>query len=149
MKSMVFAVLTLLAGTGALFVGCSVSSEVRAKKGWPTTDGKIVERGVGAPMHTSGRSFLPRAVYTYTVGGKSYKNDQVYLVKGTGGTSDDMKALVDGLPDPVPVHYDEDNPAESYLVTNSMSTFYIALAIGILLLIIGGLQLAVVATKSS
>jgi len=146
---MVFAVLTLLAGAGALFVGCSVSSEVRAKKDWPTVDGKIIERGVGAPLPGSNRGYLPRAVYTYTVNGKAYQNDQVYLVKLTGGTSDDMKELVDGLPDPVPVHYDADNPHDAWLVKNSLSTYYLALAFAIVLFIAGALQLLIATTKKA
>ena len=147
-KSLIFALLTLLAGGGAMWGACRVSSDIRGAKDWPTTPGTISERGVGAPMTTEHRMYLPRAVYTYEVAGKKYTNDQVYLIRGTGGTSTEVKQLVDELPTPTDVHYDPDNPQSSYLVVNPMGTYHVLLAFAIGALVLGALQLLVVVTKT-
>lgn len=145
---MLWALLTLLFAGIALYMAFHVSSEVRRCRDWPTVQGTILERGVGEPMGTSrGRSFLPKVVYTYTVGGTAYTNDQVYLIRRTGGPADDMQKLVDGLPNPVPVHYNPQDPAKSWLLMNSMSTFWLLLTFGIVTLLIGLLQAYVTWSK--
>lgn len=79
-----------------------------------------------------GRTYMPHVKYTYAVRGKDYTNDQVYLIRRSGGLKDKMQELVDGLPDPVPVHYDRQDPARSYLLTNPMITVWIMFGFGIL-----------------
>ncbi|MBA3540676.1 MAG: DUF3592 domain-containing protein [Deltaproteobacteria bacterium] len=144
MKRVAFAVLTLVAGAVALWAAFYIAGEVRRNRDWPTVPGKILERGVGEPMSGRGRSYLPHVTYAYAVDGKPYVNDQVYLIRRTGGTSDEMQALVDRLPDPVPVHYDPAQPSSSYLLVNSMTTFWILVVFGSLVLVVGVLQLFVV-----
>ncbi|HEY0254155.1 MAG TPA: hypothetical protein VGC41_21650, partial [Kofleriaceae bacterium] len=92
--------------------------------------------------------FLPRAVYTYEVAGKAYKNDQVYLVRKTGGTSTQVEQLVAELPDPVTVHYNPADPQASYLVVNPTSTSTLLLVFAIGAFVLGALQLLVVVTKT-
>lgn len=128
---MALALLTLVAGLLAVGFGRHVLGKIRAERSWPTVAGKILERGVGGAMG-GGRTYMPHAKYTYAVGGKDYTNDQVYLIRRTGGLKDKMRALVEGLPDPVPVHYDPEDPTRSYLLTNPMSTVWILLGFGVL-----------------
>ena len=61
-------------------------------------------------MGTRGRSYLPHVKYIYSVEVQQYVHDQVYVIRRTGDIADKMQQLVDGLPDPVPVHYDPEQP---------------------------------------
>lgn len=147
-KRLAFAALFLLAGALALWMAFYVGGEIGKKRDWPTVAGKILERRVGEAMGR-GRMYLPHVKYSYEVGGKSFTNDQVYLIRRTGGTHDEMKKLVDELPDPVPVHYNAKNPADSYLLVNPTGTKWILVAMGVLALLMGVAQLLVALTKKS
>ena len=147
-KRLAFAALFFIAGGIALWMAFYVGGEIKQKRDWPTVPGKILERRVGEPMG-KGRMYLPHVKYSYEVGGKRFTNDQVYLIRRTGGTHDEIKKLVDELPDPVPVHYDAANPAESYLIVNPTGTKWILVAFGALALLMGLAQLLVALTKKS
>lgn len=131
----------------AFWFAFRVSDDIRRKRPWPTTPGKILERRVGEPMGTRSRSFLPYVKYTYVVEGKTYTNDQVYMIRRSGGMHDSMQKLVDGLPDPVPVHYDPKDPASTYLVANPTGTSWTLVAFGALLLLMGVGQLLIIWNK--
>ncbi|HVV88704.1 MAG TPA: DUF3592 domain-containing protein [Kofleriaceae bacterium] len=148
-KSIVIAVLCFAFGGLALWGGLRVSGDVKKHRDWPTVPGKILERRVGEPMGTRGRSFLPYVKYTYTVDGKEYTNDQVYLIRRTGGLHDKMQQLVDGLPDPVPVHYDPKDPSQSFLLVNPSSTQWILIAFAVFAIFVGLAQLLILWNKQS
>jgi len=144
-----YAALFLGFGALALWGAFRVSGDIRKGRGWPTTSGKILERKVGEPMGTRNRSFLPYVKYTYVVDGKEYTNDQVYLIRRSGGMHDRMQKLVDSFPDPVPVHYDPANPASSYLISNPTSTSWTLVAFGALAILMGLGTLLVAWSKKS
>ncbi|HEY4058745.1 MAG TPA: DUF3592 domain-containing protein [Kofleriaceae bacterium] len=144
-KRMLYALLTVFFGVVAFVTARYISSEIRAHRDWPTVKGTIVERGV-VPMEAVARSFRARAVYTYEVGGKTLTNDQVYLIRGTGGLQPEMQKLVDNLPASVDVHYDPADPQASYLLVNSLGIYWLLLAFSIVLLVVGALQLLIVLT---
>lgn len=150
MKSWIIAALFLGFGALALWGAFRVSGDIKRGRSWPTTQGKVLERRVGEPMGTSrGRSFIPVVKYTYVVDGKEYTNDQVYLIKRSGGMHDKMQKLVDSFPDPVPVHYNPKNPAESYLISNPTSTSWLLVGFGALALLLGLGQLLIIWSKKS
>jgi hypothetical protein len=126
----IIAALTLVFGLVALWMWRHVTRAVRRARGWPTVPGTILERGVGERM-SQARSFLPLVRYAYEVDGVDYANDQVYLIRRTGNLRPVIQRLVDGLPDPVPVHYDPGDPASSYLIVNPRSTAWVLLLFGI------------------
>lgn len=136
---MTMTILYLAASLMAFWLAFRLSSEIRTKRNWPTTPGRIIERGVGKLIDHN--SYLAHVRYTYRVGGKEHTNDQVYLIRQTGEPPKNVQRLVDGLPDPVPVRYDAGNPADSYLIVNSMAVFWILLGLGILALLVGAMQL--------
>jgi hypothetical protein len=143
---MALALLTLFFGLLALWFGRTAYMKIHAERRWPTVQGKVLERGVGAAMGR-GRTFMPHAKYTYWVAGKEYVNDQVYLIRRSGGLHDQIQKLVDGLPDPVPVHYDPKDPARSYLLVNPMGTVWLLFGFGVLTTLWALGQLLVVAMK--
>jgi hypothetical protein len=142
------AALFLAFGALALWGAFRVSSDIKKGRSWPTTPGKVLERRVGEPMGTRGRTFLPVVKYSYVVDGKEYTNDQVYLIKRSGGMHDKMQRLVDSFPDPVPVHYDPANPASSYLISNPTSTSWLLVGFGALALLLGLAQLLMIWGKT-
>ena len=131
-------------GSLAIWGAFRVSSDIRRGRSWPTVPGKILERRVGDPMGTKGRSFLPYVKYTYVVDGKEYTNDQVYLIRRSGGMATRMRKLVDSFPDPVPVHYDPKDPSSTYLISNPTSTSWTLVAFGALALLMGLGQLLMI-----
>lgn len=142
-----YAALFLGFGALALWGAFRVSGDIRKGRSWPTTPGKILERRVGEPMGTRNRSFLPYVKYTYVVDGKEHTNDQVYLIRRSGGMHDRMQRLVDGLPDPVPVHYDPKDPSQSFLLVNPTSTSWTLVAFGALAILMGLAQLLIIWSK--
>ena len=90
---------------------------------------------------------MPYVKYQYEVEGKKFINDQVYLIKRTGGLHDKIQKLVDELPDPVPVHYDPKNPGDSFLIVNPTGTKWLLFGAGALGLLMGLAQLLVALTK--
>jgi hypothetical protein len=139
-----YALLTIAMGAVSLWMARHIFTRVRGARGWPTVPGAIVERGVGGPMGTPGRSYLPRVKYTYAVAGTQYTSDQVYTVGRVGGSVAWVRRLVDGLPDPVPVHYDPRDPTRSYLLVNPAWPVWVLVVFGGVLLVVGLLKLFVV-----
>ena len=145
--SMALALLTLFFSGVAFWLAYYSSRKIRHERDWPTVPGNIIERGVGRPMGGPGRNYLPHVKYTYTVNGVEYTNDRVYLIRGTGNLRGAIQRLVDGLPNPVPVHYDPADPARSYLLANKMGIAWIAFAFGVFALLLGLMQLFVEVVK--
>ena len=135
MKKKIYAIVTFVLGVSAIIAACHTTSEIRAKGGWPSAPGRVLERHLEPGRRAWRRE--PRVVYEFVVAGKTFKNDQVYMLAHTDGDEADMKKLVDEIPDRPPVFYDDDDPKQSYLIENSKLWFYILLPIGILLVLVG------------
>ena len=145
----IIAAVFLAFGALAIWGAFRVSGDIRKGRSWPTTQGKILERRVGEPMGTRYRSFIPVVKYTYVVDGKEYTNDQVYLIRRTGGMHAKMQKLVDSFPDPVKVHYDPKDPGSSYLISNPTSTSWLLVGFGALAVLMGLGQLLMNWAKKS
>jgi hypothetical protein len=146
-SDMALALLTLFIGVTTTWVARYVYRELRINRRWPTVPGKILERGVGDPLPGMTRVYLPIVKYSYSVGGRDYTNDQVYLIRKTGNLAPVIRQLVDSLPDPVPVHYDPQDPSRSYLLVNPMQTVWVIYGFAALAIILGLLRLLVIWTK--
>jgi hypothetical protein len=134
-----YPLLTIAFGLLGIWGARRVSREVRRRRGWPTAPGTILERGVGPAMGDG--AFVPLVRYAYTVGGREYVNDQVYVIRRTGMLARGVRRLVDGLPDPVPVHYNPADPADSYLLAQPRSSFWLAAGFGAVATAVGLLML--------
>ena len=131
----------------ALYYAHYVRAGLRTGRGWPTTQGKILERGVGQAL---GRHvYAPHVKYSYTVDGKSYVSEQVYAVGYSGNTVDKIENMVDEMPDPITVHYNPEHPEQAFLLFNASSTYWVILLFGIGLSIAAAIQLLLVLTKQS
>jgi hypothetical protein len=113
----IFALLICL-GMGAAGVGYVRTS--RSMRSYATTRGKVISRDVvqvhadSTPKFGSGGNYVPKPTYSYTVAGTTYTNDRVSYAHRPV-KQEIAKQRVDAMPAEVDVHYDPDNPQESYL----------------------------------
>ncbi len=140
---MAIALLHLLAGAGALWFSRRVSTAVRRSSGWPTVLGVALERGTEGPPEKRSQC-QPYVRYSYEVGDRTYSNDQ-FLLFGLVycRMSSTAQRAVDSVPDPVPVHYNPADPAESYLVVNSAWHRWVPGVFGAGALVLGLMELVV------
>jgi hypothetical protein len=136
-----YALLTIFFGLIGLYIGRRGYAAVHEAINWPTVPGLILERGLGPAM--GDLNYQPYARYSYTVEGVQYENDQVYLIRTTGGLADRMRRLVDDLPDTVEVHFDPADPSRSYLVKQPMLTLHLATVLGGVATTVGVLMLLI------
>ena len=138
---MIYAILTLGVSALCFYAARHTTRATREARRWRTTEGRVLERGVGQAL--GDHLYAPHVKYTYTVAGTTYTNDQVYVVRGTGALADKVQALVDALPAVLPVHYDPKDPRRSYLLMNPMSTVWVLRVFGGVTLIVGLLMLLI------
>jgi len=132
---MFFALIAFLVGALALWSAWHSYRIMRDARRWPTVSGTFVERGVGARMGRG--SYAPHVRYAYRVNGKDYVGAQFYLTARVGSTATKIQKLVDGLPNPVQVHYDPAKPDRSYLLDTPAWTYWTMGIGGIVALLIG------------
>ncbi len=136
-----YAVVTLLLGVAALWAGVRVAGQMQRRRAWPTATGTVRFRRLAVARQLRGRQFAPCVTYDYEVRGRTYRNDQVYAIAGTSASARRMMRVVEALPSTVSVHYDPDDPAQSYLLPNSRATPWIIGSIGGLTVLLGAAQL--------
>jgi len=117
-------------GAGALWVAARLRREARRSRHWLTLTGRILCRGV-ISLQSDARSFTPRVRYSYTVAGKEYVGDRVYRTGSVGRLKASAQRLTDSLPESIPVHYNPENPAEAYLLTEPAAYYWITLSFGV------------------
>jgi len=144
---MTAALLFLLFGIGMVWFACYAWIRVRRARTWPTVPGRILERGVGALMRGRPPAYRTHLKYTYSVAGQDYTSDQVFFMAVHGGGREQVQQFVDGLPAPLPVHYDPQNPARCYLLLHPMWWLWLTLAMGLLAILMGLMLLVVALVK--
>ena len=138
----------LLIGTVGLWTGLRQLKNRSELNCWPTTQGKIVERGVYQPNIPSlgppAFRHAPLVRYVYQVSGREYSNDCISPKRiQLPGISTHKWALrqASSFPDNVIVHYNPADPAESYLRQTSMFVLAIVIAVSCLIGLYGFLLL--------
>lgn len=124
----------------AFWMASRLRRDARQSRDWPVLQGRIVERGVES-MQSDARSFMPKVKYAYTVAGKEYVGQQVYRTGRVGSLEKAAKKLADGLPDPIPVHYNPQDPNEAFLLSDPAWIYWTTLVFGIGAFVWGTLQL--------
>jgi hypothetical protein len=137
MTKLIYAAVFLAVGVLAIVSGMRLKGDIGEGSGWPTVEGKVGEKRLDTAPQLRSRSFEPKARYTYQVDGKTYTSEQVYQIKGTGGTARSMQAVLDRLPETVKVHYDPKDPARAYLLKNSGSVPWVYYGAGALAILMG------------
>ena len=140
----------LLIGVVGLWTGLKQLHNRAELNRWPTTPGKVVERGVYQPNIPSlGPPAFRHAPFVkdvYQVDGKEFTNDSVHpkRIQLPGiSTYKWARKKAASYPDEVTVHYNTADPTESYLKQTSLTALVIVVTVsclvglyGILLLLI-------------
>lgn len=110
-----------------------------ASRGWPSTTGQVVERGVDPGAEAIRADSSLRLVYRYTVRGADYDSLRIDYIGRYGGDSTKVGSglLHYTLGQPVSVYYDPQDPARAVLEPGITRANWIRLVLGTALLAIG------------
>lgn len=129
----------LLIGVVGLWTGLKQLNNRAKLNRWPTTPGKVVERGVYQPNIPSlgppAFRYAPFVKYVYQVDGKEFINDSVHpkRIQLPGiSTYKWAQKKAASYPDEVTVHYNTADPTESYLKQTSFAALVIVVAVSCL-----------------
>jgi hypothetical protein len=154
MEAILSAALCWLIGIVGLWTGCKQLKNRTALNHWPTTQGRVVERGTYQPnIPTTGPPAFrhaPLVKYAYQVGGKEFTNDRIRpqrIQQPEHNTKEWAQKTADSFSDEVTVHYNPDDPGEAFLVQTSQTMLYIVVLASGLIILIGLLVILVKLTN--
>lgn len=145
MESIIAGVFCLLIGIVGLWTGLRALKTRRALDRWPTTTGQIIERGTFTPDYASGPPAFrhaPLVKYVYRVGDQDFVNDRVQpkrIQQPRHNTEAWAQKRARKFPDHVIVHYNPEDPSESFLVQTSKKTLYLIITASSLAILFSGL----------
>lgn len=132
-------------GMLVLWLGCSLQSKADASKGWPTSEGKVLECTVIEKTEknkddgTTSVLYSCDVVYQYSVEGRSYKSSQVSHVRSSSSSSKDAEDTARKYPvgSKVQVHYNPADPSEAVLETHTGGGSAILFLLGAVFFLVG------------
>ena len=112
---------------------------------WPTTTGRIIERGTFKPDYASGPPAFrhaPLVKYVYRVGGKDFVNDRLQpkrIQQPRHNTEEWAQKRAGEIPGDVIVHYNPADPGKFFLVQTSNKVLYLVIVGSCLAILFSGL----------
>jgi hypothetical protein len=144
MEKLASGIFSLLLGALGLWTGLRQLSNRRMLNLWKTTKGKVIERGTYKPnataLGTPAFRYAALVKYVYEVNGKEFINDCIHpkRIQLPGrSTREWAQKRADSFPAEVVVHYNAEDPAESYLLLTSRAVLWIVVGVGLVLVLIG------------
>lgn len=154
MEAIISAAFCWLIGTLGLWTGFKQLRNRAALNNWPTTKGKVIERGTFQPyIPTTGPPAFrhcPLVKYAYQVSGKEFINDRIRpkrIQQPEHNTIKWAQKRANSFADDVTVHYNPEDPSESFLVQTSRAMLYIVIGASGLAILFGLLFLLVFLSK--
>jgi hypothetical protein len=154
MERFISAGFAFLIGTVGLWTGFKQLKNRVALNTWPTTKGKVIERGTFKPdiPHLGPPAFrhAPLVKYIYQVHGKEFTNDRIRpkrIQQPQMNTIQWAQKKAKAFPDEVTVHYNPEDPSESFLLQTSRLLLYIVVGSSCLAILFGLLFLLVFSPK--
>ncbi len=138
--------LFLTAGSLNMVFGLVDASKAIAAMFWPTTEGRVVSSEVVESQSGRGTTLIPLVVYTYDVGGATYRGNRIYYSSNPKDRDPGVNAErtiaafpADSL---VKVYYDPSEPQRSVLRpgVNWFSMFWLAFATALVALSVNGIR---------
>ena len=121
----------LLIGIVGLWTGFKQLRNRAALNRWPITKGKVIERGTYKPyIPTAGPPAFrhaPLVKYVYQVAGREFINDRIRpkrIQQPQHNTKKWAQKTANRFPDEVDVHYNPEDPSESFLVQTPKILLY-------------------------
>jgi hypothetical protein len=153
MERIISAAFSFLIGTVGLWAGFKQLRNRTALDTWPTTTGKVIERGTYQPFIPAAGPpafrHSPLVKYVYQVSGKEFINDSIRpkrIQLPQHNTKKWAQKKAESFPDEV-VHYNPEDPSESFLVQTSRTMLYIVIGASSLAILFGLLFLLVFSPK--
>jgi hypothetical protein len=150
MERIISAAFALLIGSVGLWAGFKqLKNRVKLNQ-WPTVKGRVIERGTYVPdvptMGPPAFRHSPLVKYVYEVSGREFINDRIRpkrIQLPEHNTRQWAQKRAESFPAEVTVHYNPEDPSESFLVQTSRAMLYIvcgasgvAILFGILFLVV-------------
>ena len=148
MENLIAGIFGLVLGLAGLWTGIrALKNRVLADR-WHTTNGRVIERGIYQPDQPmrSAPAFrhAPLVRYRYEVGGKEFVSHWIlprHIQLPRHNTKKWAQKQADSFPDEVLVHYNPQDPAESYLTNASKGALMAVLIASAIALLLGCLFL--------
>lgn len=154
MERIISGAFALLIGTVGLWAGFKQLRNRTKLNRWPTTKGRVIERGTYLPNvpSTGPPAFrhAPFVKYVYQVLGEEFTSDYIRpkrIQLPQHNTKKWAQKKAESFPDEVIVHYNPEDPSESFLVQTSLAMLYLVCGTSGLAILFGLLFLLVFAPK--
>ena len=125
----------MLIGVVGLWTGLRGLKTRKAIDRWPTTTGRVIERGTFTPDYATGPPAFrhaPLVRYAYQVDGKDFISDRLQpkrIQQPRHNTESWALKRAKEFPDNVIVHYNPADPAESFLIQTSKAVLYLVISV--------------------
>ena len=154
MERIISGAFSLLIGTVGLWAGFKQLRNRTKLNQWPTTKGKVIERGTYQPFIPAAGPpafrHSPLVKYVYQVSGKEFINDSIRpkrIQLPQHNTKKWAQRMAESFPDEVSVHYNPEDPSESFLAQTRKVMLYIVIGASCLAIMFGLLFLLVFSPK--
>jgi hypothetical protein len=144
MEAILSAAFCWLIGVVGFLTGLKQLRNRTALNNWPTTKGKVIERGTYQPnIPTTGPPAFrhsPLVKYVYQVGAKEFTGDRIRpqrIQQPEHNTKEWAQKRADSFADEVTVHYNPEDPSEAFLIQTSKSMLYIVIGASSLVIFVG------------
>lgn len=154
MERMISAAFAFLIGSVGLWAGFKqLKTRVKLNQ-WPTAKGRVIERGIYVPdVPTLGPPafrYSPLVKYVYEVSGQEFMNDRIRpkrIQLPEHNTKQWAQKRAESFAAEVTVHYNPEDPSESFLVQTSRAMLYIVCGASCVAILFGLLFLLVFSPK--
>jgi hypothetical protein len=144
MEKIASGIFSLLLGSVGLWTGLRQLKNRWVLTTWKTVPGKVIERSTYRPkiasLSASAFRYSPLVKYSYQVNGAEFINDAIHPRRIQLPRHSSLKwaqKQAESFPTEVLVHYNSDDPSESYLLMTSKFVLGIVVGVGALLILIG------------
>lgn len=144
METIIAGAFGLLIGIVGLWTGFRQLRNRAALDRWSTAKGKVIERGTYQPniatLSTPAFRYAPLVKYVYQVNGKEFVNDGIHpkrIQLPEHSTKKWAQKRAESFADEVTVHYNPEDPSESFLVQTPKRKLYILIGCSCVALLFG------------
>jgi hypothetical protein len=133
-----------LIGIVGVWTGLKQLSNRKALNRWPTTKGRVVERGTfespSASVRKNTFQYCPLVRYNYQINDKDFVNAYIHpkrIQLPQHSTKKWAQKRAESFADEVTVHYNPEDPGESFLVQTPKRILYIVIGASFVALLYG------------
>jgi hypothetical protein len=140
LEALLFGGIFLVIGGGLSYWGWNIVQNAQASSAWPTTDGTVTSSEVVRVSDADGGvTYSPEVTYSYSVDNVQYVGDTISFGENTYSSKRKAEGISADYPvgKAVTVYHDPLEPEVSVLEPGVSGGSYIALAVGVVFILIG------------